>query len=158
MAMRPDFTQTHSDLNTFLHAKIGEDKSGLVVTVASAIARSGEDPWKEAERLARLAPAAAADVLMPMIARSAKSVDAGDARAAADRLIGLLPKWLATEASRPTVTSVSSRRTGPSTAAVWMLFVALAIAVLFWAIRSPAPTFEQDPTGTPWSSDAPNDK
>ena len=61
MALNTPFTPPHPDLDAFLHAKIGEDRSGLVVTVASAIAQSGKDPWKEAARLALLTPAAAAN-------------------------------------------------------------------------------------------------
>jgi hypothetical protein len=73
--MRTPFAPTHPDLDAFLHAKIGQDRSGLVVTVASAIARSGKDPWTEAAHLAGLTPAAAALLLVPMIVRTPQTAD-----------------------------------------------------------------------------------
>lgn len=43
-----------SDYDTFLQAEVGEDKTGAAVTVLSALARLGLEPWTEAKELARL--------------------------------------------------------------------------------------------------------
>ena len=48
------FCLQHSDLNGFLQAHIGTERHGGSLSVLSAIARLGEDPWNEAERLAIL--------------------------------------------------------------------------------------------------------
>jgi len=47
-ALHPD----GSDLDGFLYACVGEDKNGASVTVVSALARLGLDPWREAAELA----------------------------------------------------------------------------------------------------------
>jgi hypothetical protein len=43
-----------SELDSFLYAFVGEDRNGSSVTVVSALARLGLDPWKEAAELASL--------------------------------------------------------------------------------------------------------
>ena len=39
------------EFEPFLYAPVGEDRNGCVVTVLSALARLGLDPWKEAAEL-----------------------------------------------------------------------------------------------------------
>ncbi len=53
--LRPDGT----DFDRFLYASVGKDQDGSVVTVVSALARLGLDPWKEAAKLASLGREAA---------------------------------------------------------------------------------------------------
>lgn len=43
-----------NDFDPFLFASVGEDRNGATVTVISALARLGLDPWKEAGDLAVL--------------------------------------------------------------------------------------------------------
>ena len=81
-----------SDLNEFLFANVGTEPSGMMLSVVSLFARQGNDPWREAGRLADLPKAAATDSL----ARSIADMPLGrwnlpDAAAIAARLIGLLP-------------------------------------------------------------------
>jgi hypothetical protein len=81
-----------SDLNEFLFADVGTEPSGMMLSVVSLFARQGNDPWREADRLAILPKAAAADSL----ARSIAEMPLGrwnlpDAALIAARLIGLLP-------------------------------------------------------------------
>jgi hypothetical protein len=45
MALRPEYSLVHSEFNDFLFAFVGEEKSGLQLTVLSALARLGLDPW-----------------------------------------------------------------------------------------------------------------
>ena len=57
-----------SDLNEFLFADVGTEPSGMMLSVVSLFARQGNDPWREAGRLADLPKAAAADSLAHDIA------------------------------------------------------------------------------------------
>src|SRR5271155_2454052 len=59
--MRPEF-------DAFLFASIGEEVDGQPLSVLSALARLGLDPWDEAAHLAQLTREAAADQLAGMIA------------------------------------------------------------------------------------------
>jgi len=42
------------NVDPFLHACVGEDRNGTGVTVLSALARLGPDPWQEASELGEL--------------------------------------------------------------------------------------------------------
>jgi hypothetical protein len=81
-----------SDLNLFLFAEIGVEPSGMPLSVVSALARLGVDPWLEARRLAGLSRRAAADWLAEMIASMpASRWPQQEAMAVASRLVALLP-------------------------------------------------------------------
>ena len=54
MTLRPEYSLVHSEFNEFLFAFVGEEKSGADLTVLSALARLGLDPWNEAARLSAL--------------------------------------------------------------------------------------------------------
>ena len=91
---KPDvFALKNSSLNAFLFADIGTELSGSQLTILSALARLGKDPWAEAARWAQAPKRDAVEALtasiidMPL---SAPSID--DARATASRLVLLLPK------------------------------------------------------------------
>jgi hypothetical protein len=43
-----------SEFDDFLFAPIGEDGNGMLLSVLSALARLGFDPWEEAAKLAQL--------------------------------------------------------------------------------------------------------
>jgi hypothetical protein len=78
--------------DAFLYAPVGEDNEGTVLTVLSALARLGLDPWNEAARLADLPRAAAAQAL----AKSIALLPLGNWRESdfpeiAARLVGQLP-------------------------------------------------------------------
>jgi hypothetical protein len=51
------------EFNAFLFASVGEDKSGVELTVLSALTRLGFDPWQEAARLSELPRETAARTL-----------------------------------------------------------------------------------------------
>ena len=59
-----------SEFDTFLFAPIGDDgnDSGMQLSVLSALARQGTDPWEEAGRLAGLPDEMAARELTALIA------------------------------------------------------------------------------------------
>ena len=66
MALAARFSQLNTSLNDFLFATIGEEQSGMRLSVASA--RRGYDPWTEAIRLAGLPRAKASEALAAVIA------------------------------------------------------------------------------------------
>lgn len=92
MASTDAFALSRSDLNGFLFADIGEEASGMTLSVISALARVGVDPWQEAGRLAMLPRIVAADALARIIAGTpASRWSVPDATAVATRLVTLLP-------------------------------------------------------------------
>jgi hypothetical protein len=79
--------------DAFLFAPVGEDRNGTLVSVLSALARFGVDPWKEAEALVNLPRTAAADRLDEMILALADMPSvATNHHGIATRLITLLPQ------------------------------------------------------------------
>jgi hypothetical protein len=79
--------------DTFLFAPVGEDRNGMLVSVLSALARFGVDPWKEAETLSSLPQADAADRLDKIILSLADVPSASaDHQGITSRLIALLPR------------------------------------------------------------------
>jgi len=122
--LRPD----GSDYDAFLQAEVGEDRTGVAVTVLSALARMGLEPWTEAKELAHLSKEdaeirlnahldAITDVPALALARESK----------ATKLVSLLPQ----RASRP---FVNECQTGsfrfPRVSAFGVLSVFVVIAVI----------------------------
>ena len=88
----PAFSLLKSEFNDFLFAPIGEEKNGLVITVLSAFARLGIDPWQESARLGQLSPAMATQRLTSIISGLPNGQwTQSDVGGIAVRLIGLLP-------------------------------------------------------------------
>ena len=86
------YTLQRSDLNRFLFADVGVEASGMTLSVLSALARRGVDPWQEAGRLAKLPQNAAVDGLARIIAAMPASLwSITDATVIARRLVALLP-------------------------------------------------------------------
>ncbi len=82
-----------SEFNDFLFAPIGEDRSGILVSVLSGLARSDVDPWQEAAKLAQLPGETATAELAALIgALPDRAASYPDPRAIATRLIALLPR------------------------------------------------------------------
>jgi hypothetical protein len=85
-------TLSRSDLNRFLFAEVGVEASGMALTVLSALARHGPDPWAQAEQLASLARPLAANSLAQIIAALSPQLwSAPTAAQVAGRLVDLLP-------------------------------------------------------------------
>jgi hypothetical protein len=97
--------------DAFLFASIGDDENGLSLSVLSALARMGLDPWQEASALAAL-PAVAAAERFALLFRSLPNESLSDAERAAltTRLIGLLPRPIRREPGK-LLTLPYSRRT-----------------------------------------------
>ena len=67
------FSLQYSSLNGFLFADVGVEANGMTLSVLSALARRGMDPWQEAERLAKLPRTDAVDGLAQIIATTPAS-------------------------------------------------------------------------------------
>src|SRR6185437_11907787 len=92
MGLPPEFSLLHSDLNQFLFATLGHERSGAPLTVLSALTRLNIDPWAEGAQLSRLSREEAAQLLVPLIASFAEEERASlDVQAIAARLAELLP-------------------------------------------------------------------
>ncbi len=85
--MSQAFPPLGPEFEPFLYAIVCDEAPGAPLTMVSAIARSGVDPWQEAARIARLPKSAAFEALLRLIP------DRGDAenKAIAKRLFALLP-------------------------------------------------------------------
>ena len=91
-----------SDLNGFLQADIGTERNGGSLSVLSALARLGEDPWNEAGRLASLPKAAAIADFARTIANMPSSLwPLPEAEMIAARLTALLPDGAHRKAALP---------------------------------------------------------
>jgi hypothetical protein len=91
-----------SEFDDFLLAPIGDDHTGMQLSVLSALARLDVDPWEQAAALARLPDENATLKLASLIA----ALPAGpgvraDSRTIAARLIPLLPRHATTGTSSP---------------------------------------------------------
>jgi hypothetical protein len=93
MSLRAEYALGNSPYNAFLFAAVGEERAGQPLTVLSALARLGFDPWTEAARLAALPREAAARAFAVSIAMLPEGDwKASDSDAIATRLVGSLPK------------------------------------------------------------------
>lgn len=92
VTLPPAFSLLDSAFNEFLFAPIGEESNNTILTVLSALARLGTDPWQELARLAQLPREAAAQSLKAIIAKIPNGNWApSDSGAIAARLVTLLP-------------------------------------------------------------------
>ena len=136
MALPSRFSLLNANLDPFLFASIGKEESGMSLSVASALARHGSDPWVEAERLAGMPRAMAADALASMLAMIPKpSWQPSESRAIAARLVQLLPR----DVIKPS-TSEDSKPGGRKAGAPWswthVLVLLLGLGLLAYTVFS----------------------
>jgi hypothetical protein len=87
------FPPLDPEYDAFLYAIICSEKNGMQLTMASAIARSGCDPWKEAARISKMPKDMALQVLaLLMPDQPAAGEKATNGQITIDRLFALLPK------------------------------------------------------------------
>ena len=132
MTLRAEYTLGHSKFNGFLFSFIGEEESGMQLTVFSALTRLGFDPWDEAARLAELPKESATSALASKIATLPEGDwKMSDSQSIARRLVDRLPRRgspLATESQqRPSVENWKPKLAPPK----WLVWFALTAAVLF---------------------------
>ncbi len=91
-ALPPQFSLLKSEFNEFLFAPIGAEGNDTDITVLSALARLGVDPWQEAARLAQLSRELAKERLAAIISGLPNGRwMPSDVGAIAARLTDLLP-------------------------------------------------------------------
>jgi hypothetical protein len=136
MTLRREYSLGHSPYNEFLFAAIGEEKSGVQLTVLSALTRLGFDPWREAARLSDMSREAAAQAFAATIAKlPAGDWKVSESGAIAARLVSWLP------AQKPlSVPSVEESRPGSGEASKpdlvkWLLWGVAAITAILLALR-----------------------
>jgi hypothetical protein len=119
---RPEFGR-------FLYASVGEDRNGYVVTVLSAFARLGLDPWQETADLVALGRDAARLRLGKLLARFPDVPTlASDHGRVALGLSQLLPDGPTPETLKRAASTVAAGRQGTS-GAIWAVLA--IIFVLF---------------------------
>ena len=92
MPQTPDMNESlRTDLNEFLFTTIASDSNGMHLTMLSALARAGVDPWAEAAGLAALTRESATEKLVLMLAGVPNGPSPGDETATlAARLVAQL--------------------------------------------------------------------
>lgn len=140
----------------FLFAPIGDDRNGARVSVLSALARLGVDPWQEAQKLAGLPNEFARERLDALIARlPGVPLVTFDHRAIAERLVALLP--------RPAGIGGRTRTTATGDDAVHTRSAAFIAFAVFLLLSQAMMLFHQPPSqggggGAPFSASAPPGK
>lgn len=136
MALRHEYSLGHSQFNDFLFAFVGEEKSGARLTVLSALARLGFDPWAEAARLSGLTRDVAASALAATIdALPEGNWKASDLRSISGRLVDRLPKHVSPPATSPRGGGIRNQTPKWAAAQKWLPWIALGIAVLVFLSR-----------------------
>jgi hypothetical protein len=115
------------EFNAFLYAPLGEEQNGMELSMVSALARVGMDPWQEAARLAALPRDAAIDGLARLLGRlpGRQSVDTA---ATAARLVTLLPQRGSPGTQPDQATTGVGKKTGLVAAVLILIALALAVA------------------------------
>lgn len=132
MTLRAPYTLINSEFNTFLFAPIGEEGNGMMLSVVSALARLGIDPWEEAARLAALPKEAAASALDRLIERLPRGLWArSDIPAIAASLIELLPRGAHVV---PPAQRKGAGRGRVSVSTVAWLLVLILMATVFFSV------------------------
>src|SRR6187551_1582472 len=103
------FANPTPEFDAFLSALVGEDSSGLPLSVVSALARMDLDPWEEAGKLAELPKDTAALRLAALlVAIPEASLRNGDRTAIATRLIALLRRGSGSQVESRTLPPVTA--------------------------------------------------
>ena len=132
MPTMDDIRRGGTPFDAFLYAAVGEDRNGNTVTVLSALARLGLEPWQAASELAALTGEEARNRLDGLLTRLRDVPALGQDHAAiARRLIALLPNAAAVAAGGATQRAVPAGRLGTGVViALLMLFVYLVYTLL----------------------------
>ncbi|MBL6614766.1 MAG: hypothetical protein ISP45_12190 [Reyranella sp.] len=136
---RPELSIGHPEFDAFLSAPVGEDTDGVGLSVMSALARIGLDPWSEAARLSDLPRDAAVEALALSLGQLPPGswTLAGDLRSLADvarRLADCLPRshrpvdapGQPSNAAEPRPAMVAAARKAGGPLA-WALYAAIAV-------------------------------
>jgi hypothetical protein len=129
MALPRLYAPLRPDLHNFLFAAVGEERNGIPLSMISALAQLGLDPWEEAGRLSSLAKQEAVERLTALILRlPGLRRPSSEARQIAVGLIDVLPTH--NDAAKPAEEAVRGRKV-PTIApgkGFWVICLALAAA------------------------------
>jgi hypothetical protein len=128
--MTPSSAFGRPELNAFLFASVGEDKSGIEVTVLSALLRLGFDPWQEAARLSTLPRETAARTLAAAFALLPEGDwQTSQMASLAARLVDYLPR----PGALPSAVFASGNRPEGATwrPMRWLFWLAVAVGWFF---------------------------
>ena len=93
MGLRPEYALHHSGYEPFLFAPVWDEQNGNSLSILSAFARLGIDPWGEAARLAAMSPDKATLALAELLAQLPwNGAEPPNYRRLARGLIALLPE------------------------------------------------------------------
>ncbi|MBV2359149.1 hypothetical protein KUH32_05130 [Thalassococcus sp. CAU 1522] len=115
------------EFDRFLHATVGEDRNGHAVTVLSALARLGLDPWKETAELVTLGRDTARARLAALLARfrDVPALASDHGRVARD-LSQLLPEGRTSADPKRTGSTVADGRPG-TRGPIWAVLAIILI-------------------------------
>jgi hypothetical protein len=133
MTLRRPFRPLLPQFDEFLFTTVGNEIDGMPLTVISALARLGLDPWEEAERISSLSSQEALEQLARLIAEVPGSIrPLAEARVLAGGLIGLLAKHDPSRTPAPQVQIRPRYRIPvlPKRAQFWVVCFVLAAAAL----------------------------
>jgi hypothetical protein len=135
-----------TEFDEFLFSSIGDDRNGLMLSVASMLARLNLDPWHEAASFAGLPVAAAVQKLTTLIAALPdQAFKQFDPAALATRLIALLPRKraLAPDIPAPPLSRTPGTKPGRRqivSLVLFVLFVGFLAAQFFYSSDAPLPS------------------
>jgi hypothetical protein len=137
-----------TDFDEFLYSPIAADANGMPLTLLSALARLGVDPWEEAASIASLSRESALQKLGSVLASVPNGPAPGaDTETVATHLVTLLHRQPQRQAGRPENPSPGATA-APSKGARRALYYIAALlflivgqwAVLLWHEQNPADT------------------
>jgi hypothetical protein len=133
-----------TDLNDFLFSPIFADENGMHLTMLSALARTGADPWAEAATLAGLPRESATEKLVGLLASLPNGPAPGsDTATLAAKLVGLLhaaPKKVpAMTPTRPSMAPTQDASDTRNRNVRWAVYSVAALIVMLignWAVTN----------------------
>ena len=153
MPNRDVFALDRSGFNGFLFAAIGTEADGSRLTVLSALARLGEDPWAKAASWARMPQRTSGEALAATIAQMpVTSEDHLAAAHTAARLVQLLSQ---SSTPAPPQFGFDRPQAKPRMAMVLAIFVCTAILLGAAMLASRRGTGIQGPPAGPTASSTP---
>jgi hypothetical protein len=144
-----------SEFDAFLFATVDEEKNGMLLSVLSALARLGVDPWQEAAKLAQLPEETATRRLTTLLEALPDAAPVHrDPVTVAARLIGLLPHVAEpVGSSNPAGAGVATK---PSATLIWTIVVMLFMSAQ-WIAASHQPPASGADVSAPISSTVKSD-
>ena len=134
MALRTEYRLIDAEFNDFLFACVGEEECGGQLTVLSALARLGLDPWGEAASLSKLTREAATSALAAKLAALPEGHwKESDIRTIATRLVRCLPKHVSSPAKSARTGDTGRRDSQPDIQkyVLWAVIAAMACMALW---------------------------